>query len=72
LYRITQVAPHVFEQGYPTAETSQRARDDADFQRAVTAYRFWCPTVSVEGNISGRALENCGTLALRNQLVITI
>jgi hypothetical protein len=42
-----------FRDGYPTAETSQRARDDADFQRAVTAYRFWYPTVSNEGIFNG-------------------
>src|SRR5262249_15210934 len=42
-----------FERGYPTPETSQRDRDDADFQRAVTAYRFWYPTVSVEGIFNG-------------------
>src|SRR5262249_8602529 len=46
-------ASYTFEQGYPTPETTQRARDDADFQRAVTAYRFWYPTVSVEGIFNG-------------------
>ncbi len=30
-----------------------RARDDADFQRAETAYRFWYPAVSVEGIFDG-------------------
>ncbi len=38
-----------FEHGFPTKEATERARDDADFQRAVTAYRFWYPTVSCEG-----------------------
>src|SRR5215813_973616 len=42
-----------FSLGYPTPETSQRARDDADFQRAMTAYRFWYPSVSVEGIFNG-------------------
>lgn len=42
-----------FERGYPSAQTSQRARDDADFQRAMTAYRFWYPTVSAEGIVNG-------------------
>lgn len=44
---------YVFERGYPTAQTTQAARNDADFQRAVTAYRFWYPTVSVEGIFNG-------------------
>ena len=32
---------------------AQRARDDADFQRAIIAYRFWYPTVSTEGIFNG-------------------
>ncbi|SDO98570.1 Uncharacterized conserved protein [Ralstonia sp. 25mfcol4.1] len=44
---------YVFERGYPTAQTTQAARNDADFQRAMTAYRFWYPTVSVEGIFNG-------------------
>ena len=46
-------AAYVFERGYPLADTSKRARDDADLQRAITAYRFWYPTVSVEGIFNG-------------------
>jgi hypothetical protein len=46
-------APYVFERGYPTPDTTQRARDDADFERAVTAYRFWYPAVSAEGIFNG-------------------
>src|SRR6218665_2007089 len=42
-----------FTQGYPSAEASAKARDDADLQRAITAYRFWYPTVSVEGIFNG-------------------
>ncbi len=44
---------YAFERGYPTAQTTQQARNDADFQRAMTAYRFWYPTVSVEGIFNG-------------------
>jgi hypothetical protein len=46
-------SPYSFERGYPTGDAAQRARDDADFQRAVTAYRFWYPAVSVEGIFNG-------------------
>ena len=46
-------SPYVFEHGYPTQDTSHRALDDADFQRAITAYRFWYPAVSVEGIFNG-------------------
>jgi hypothetical protein len=39
--------------GFPTPDAAKKARDDADFQRAVTAYRFWYPTVSCEGIFNG-------------------
>jgi hypothetical protein len=44
---------YAFKNGFPTRDASQRARDDAEFQRAVTAYRFWYPTVSCEGIFDG-------------------
>jgi hypothetical protein len=49
----TSASPYVFKNGFPSPAASQKARDDADFQRAVTAYRFWYPTVSVEGIFNG-------------------
>ncbi|KRB55108.1 hypothetical protein ASE04_05170 [Rhizobium sp. Root708] len=42
-----------FENGYPTAAATKSAQDDADLQRALVAYRFWYPTVSVEGIFNG-------------------
>lgn len=39
--------------GFPSAESSRRANDEADLQRAVTAYRFWYPTVSMEALFRG-------------------
>jgi len=42
-----------FKGGFPTAEATQKAQDDTDFQRAVTTYRFWYPTVSCEGIFNG-------------------
>ncbi|MFH5776195.1 DUF1254 domain-containing protein [Paracoccus sp. NGMCC 1.201697] len=45
--------PYPFTAGYPTPEASAKARDDADFQRAMVAYRFWYPTVSMEGIFQG-------------------
>lgn len=42
-----------FRKGFPTPETTKRALDEGDFQRAVVAYRFWYPTVSVEGIFHG-------------------
>jgi hypothetical protein len=45
--------PYKFERGFPAGDTDQRAREDADYQRAITAYRFWYPTVSCEGIFNG-------------------
>jgi hypothetical protein len=42
-----------FERGYPDASTARRLRDEAALQRAIVAYRFWYPTVSVEGIFNG-------------------
>ena len=42
-----------FTVGYPTDAAATAARNGADFQRAVTAYRFWYPTVSCEGIFNG-------------------
>jgi hypothetical protein len=53
LAQSTQISPYTFERGYPTPDTAQRTREDADFQRAITAYRFWYPTVSTEGIFTG-------------------
>lgn len=47
------VSPYKFERGYPTAKTAELVRADADEQRALIAYRFWYPTVSVEGIFEG-------------------
>jgi hypothetical protein len=55
LVAVTAAAqePAPFKGGFPTPEATQKARDDADYQRAVAAYRFWYPTVSCEGIMSG-------------------
>jgi hypothetical protein len=42
-----------FKGGFPPPDEAQKARDAADYQRAVTAYRFWYPTVSCEGMFNG-------------------
>jgi hypothetical protein len=44
---------HPFPAGFPAPEEARTARADADFQRAVTAYRFWYPTVSCEALFQG-------------------
>lgn len=45
--------PYDFERGYPSTTSGEQARDDADVARAVVAYRFWYPTVSIEGVMAG-------------------
>jgi hypothetical protein len=42
-----------FRNGYPTPETARRVQDEQDYQRAVQAYRFFYPAVSMEGTFQG-------------------
>ena len=46
-------ATYEFTGGYPTPETIRKAYDDADYCRAVQAYKFFFPTVSFEGTWRG-------------------
>ena len=42
-----------FSGGYPTPETIQKIYDEVDLNRAVQAYRFFYPTVSIAGTWKG-------------------
>jgi hypothetical protein len=53
-------ANYAFERGYPSGNAAQQARADADLQRAMIAYRFWYPTVSVEGIFNGNREKGIG------------
>src|SRR4051812_32641829 len=50
-FALAQEPP--FKGGFPQPDEAQKARDEADYQRAVTAYRFWYPTISCEGIFNG-------------------
>jgi len=67
-----------FKGGYPAAATVQRAYDEADLNRAIQAYRFFYPTVSIvgtwKGNLKGGVVPNKVFALLEgtpNQLVFT-
>src|SRR6478672_2665438 len=51
-----------FVGGFPTAETVDRVRDETDLYRAVSAYRFFYPSVSMytiyKGNLESGAVAN--------------
>jgi len=44
-----------FKGGFPTAKTTQKAYDDADLVRAIQAYKFFYPTVSIAATWDGNA-----------------
>jgi hypothetical protein len=44
-----------FTGGFPTPETVQQAYDDADLARAIEAYKFFWPSVSILGTWNGNA-----------------
>jgi hypothetical protein len=58
----TDTADYKFAGGYPSAETIQEAYDQADLNRAIMAYRFFYPSVSIlgtwEGNLKGGVVPN--------------
>ena len=67
-----------FEGGFPTEETVRRAYDDADLSRAIEAYKFFYPSVSIvgtwKGNISAGTVPNNVLLILHGrpeQIVFT-
>lgn len=67
-----------FEGGYPTPETVQQAYDDIDLNRAIQAYRFFYPTVSVaaiyKGNLKAGVIPNKAFIIMYgnpNQIVLT-
>lgn len=46
-------AAYEFVGGYPTEATVQQAYDDADLNRAIHAYKFFYPTISMLGMVAG-------------------
>jgi len=44
---------YTFDRGFPTPETARRIQDEQDYQRALQAYRFFYPTVSMEATFQG-------------------
>jgi hypothetical protein len=45
---------YTFKGGFPTPEAIQQSHDDSDLNRAIQAYRFFYPTVSMEGTMQGQ------------------
>jgi hypothetical protein len=59
---------YTFKNSFPTPKAAQRAQDEQDYQRAVQAYRFFYPTVSMEGTFQGTreagAVDNKSSMIL--------
>jgi hypothetical protein len=59
---LMNVEGYEFDGGFPTPDTVERAYDDADLVRAITAYRFFYPSVSAmcvyTGNIDSGMVAN--------------
>lgn len=67
---------YAIEGGFPTPETIQRAYDDADLARAIEAYKFFFPTVSMsaiaQGNLAAGLGYNKGYLLLKGSPAQTV
>lgn len=61
-----------FEGGFPTKETIERVRDETDLHRAVSAYRFFYPSVSMytiyRGNLESGAVPNSAFVTVMDSL----
>src|SRR5262245_14712811 len=57
-----------FDRGFPTADTIKRAYDDADLNRAIQAYRFFYPNISLAGFLAG--FETVGAVDNKSFLVL--
>lgn len=64
-------SPYEFKGGFPTPETVRKAYDDADLSRAIEAYKFFYPSVSIlgtwEGNIRAGTVPNKVLLLMRGR-----
>jgi hypothetical protein len=53
---------YTFERGYPSGDTASKAYDDTDLNSAITAYKFFYPTVSIiatwKGNVAAGLTTN--------------
>src|ERR1700744_6248363 len=52
---------YVFQGGYPAPETTQLAYDEADLNTAITAYKFFYPTVSIAATWKGNVAAGLST-----------
>ena len=57
-----------FKGGFPTPETARRVQDEQDYQRAIHAYRFFYPTVSMEGTFQGH--RDAGAEDNKNAMIL--
>ncbi len=53
---------YTFERSYPSGDTAQKTYDDSDLNSAITAYKFFYPTVSIvatwKGNVAAGLVTN--------------
>jgi len=53
---------YTFERSYPSGDTAQKAYDNSDLNNAITAYKFFYPTVSIaatwKGNVAAGLVTN--------------
>jgi hypothetical protein len=74
----TRETVYTFERSFPTADTTQKAYDNADLNTAIAAYKFFYPTVSIaatwKGNVAAGLITNKQFMILEGspkQLVFT-
>jgi len=64
-----QTAPTKSPRGFPTKETTERLYDEADLNRAIQAYKFFYPNISMAGFAGG--LEKVGAVNNKTFFIIS-
>jgi hypothetical protein len=58
----------IFKGGYPVGDAAQKSYDDADLNTAITAYKFFYPTVSIVATWKGNA--RCGLVTNKQFMIM--
>jgi Protein of unknown function (DUF1254) len=58
---------YTFDHSFPSGDTASKAYDDTDLNTAITAYKFFYPTVSIAATWKGNAAAG---LTTNNQFII--
>jgi hypothetical protein len=66
--KVQTLTGYTFERGFPSGDTAQKAYFEADLNTAITAYKFFYPTVSIAATWKGNA--RCGLVTNKGFMIM--